>query len=580
MNWNILKKAVIGLIVSCVLVTSMPSFSIRSEAVGAGSAYIAYETAQAYLTYLYAYFGARGISSPKIAQDPDNTYVANSSPTVVENFVNSFIDKLKLANTAQTTALLYALERAKNSGVFSITAETDQFLKDYLESITVNSQLVLGSSTERFESQASGTGISLSFNYKDNNVINSPYYAWSMNTSIPYDYLPVMWPEFNEYNVLTEITIYYLPKTRISSWDSITSYLNQASVSISNTGSWSPDASFLRASFNSNNYYLYQHINTNSSRFPSTVTLPTILAILTNTVLQSIYENFILNGYYDSSLELVSDQLYDTSNTDVLSVASEVDPYTGVVTPGFTYYMKDLSLFQQLIQQFNQGILSWNSLIKSLGLSSVASDASVATKEAAMDKVAYPDSTYDWLASTTWGETLTQPVVEEARKYHADEVAKSDSIGELLAYQTGGDLPEEDKEKAYNSMLLGSLLMWLGIWRPPNLSGEDPDGGGIGPEDPDDPYGTSGYIADTVAGVSVASGLIDAAFNSAGGSNGFGIVFTLGATFVIFSVLIGAANYFGSKGDDVENNNSSSKPNKRPARSKQKSKAHKVKKAG
>lgn len=578
MNWNILKKAIIGLIVCCVLVTSMPSFSIRSEAV---EAVIATETAKAYLTYLTSYFVSRGYSAPKIAQDPDNTLVVNGGNSVITNFVNSFIDKARLANALQTTALLQALEKAKNSGVFSLSAETESFLRDFLEEQNVNGSLVLGTTTETFNPISSGESILFGITYHANNA-SSVLYEQSFFFAPQYDYLPIQYFNTSQGRIVS-ITYDFIPLNPATVDDVRNNRVTVNSVDSSNQNPFIYSSGIYNMDGSDNGYFWRYEVSLNNSNFSiNNFTLPTILTLtaVTNTIINNIRRYFQQNGVFENNLDLTSEVLYDTSNTDVLSVASEIDPSTGVVTPGFTYYMKDLSLFQQLIQQFNQGIISWNSLIKSLGLSSVASDASVATKEAAMDKVAYPDSTYDWLASTTWGETLTQPVVEEARKYHTDEVAKSDSIGELLAYQTGGDLPEEDKEKAYNSMLLGSLLMWLGIWRPPNLSGEDPDGGGIGPEDPDDPYGTSGYIADTVAGVSVTSGLIDAAFNSAGGSNGFGIVFTLGATFVIFSVLIGAANYFGSKGDDVENNNSSSKPNRRPARSRQKSKLHKVKKAG
>ena len=92
-----------------------------------------------------------------------------------------------------------------------------------------------------------------------------------------------------------------------------------------------------------------------------------------------------LTGY--SVGDFTTSQITDTTNTDVLSSSNEIASDASVTGP-MTLYLPDEATLVDLIDQYNNESITYDQLIDALGLSSVASDATEATKQDALASVA------------------------------------------------------------------------------------------------------------------------------------------------------------------------------------------------
>lgn len=546
---DFLKRILIIALCSVLLVCACPTFSTHSEAAEAA---LTTEFLRSAIGYLSGYLVSKGYSIAQRSNfDIDDALTASFGDQY--QLYKSFMDGLGVYSQAHKELLQSALERAYNSGVFSISEDLDTVLTNYFDSLTVDSSLTLGSATQTFEPLSSSEASTYSFTYIDTSVTSSPIYSITTTVNVPFDYLPILNWQYSG-STLSGLMIIYVPVDPITSYNSIISYKDQMTVSNVNSGSVMNASKGFGSIYQDSRsyYYLYTLLNFNTTYPVQSSTLPDYLSISDGVGFDSIFAYFKLNGVYDSSDFFKATQIEDTSDKDILSSASEVDPETGTVSGGFTMYMRDWSLFQQILKQFSSGILSWTQAIKALGLSQVSSDATPAQKETALDKVAYPDSTYDWFTTTTWDNGITQTVKDEVATAHETELDIADELAETL--NGGNDPSDEDKNKAGNAMLLATLLMYLGLWDPPGFDPDDPQTPGIGDGVTTDPTKPN-MLVETLTGMGVAGGFINDLWDSVGGSQGLGIIFTVGASFVVFSVIIGGSNYLGSlQSPDVSNN--------------------------
>lgn len=265
-------------------------------------------------------------------------------------------------------------------------------------------------------------------------------------------------------------------------------------------------------------------------------------------------------GSYDEVVtgSLVSSQIEDTSDSDLLTSSNTISS-EGVLEGDTTIYFPDSETLADTIDGYNQGTLTLQDLLDVLGINQVASDATVQEKEDALSVVVTPTDDYLWFTKTQWGADS----LEETRKASASTRAEEDSYADSIANTlNGGSDPEPDDDgKSRGKGLLALLLLGLGIWNTPIIAGDGtPDSGGTDDGSTDGSGDTSGYLQESIAGMAIAGNLVNDFFSAAGGSDGYGLAYTVGASFVIFSVIIGAANYFGAlfSGSDTKQNIKSS----------------------
>lgn len=542
-----IKRILTIALCSILLICTCPSFSFHSEAAEAA---LTSEFLRSAIGYLSGYLLSKGYSIGKRANfDIDDALTATFGDQY--QLYKSFFDLLSAESEEYSNLIQNAVTRAVNSGVFSVSEDVDNWFSDYVSSLTIDNSIFIGSSTQTFNGYDANTSFAYSFNTLD--ISTSVTTPWSFSVSCNYDCIPIISYVFKSDGfTIQAIRLYFLPSSKLNTTQANNAivysfdYNSHADVSIGTT--------YLSSDLG---YVPYFNLSFNNTRYGfSGFNFPAFLSGIdvSTTYLASVTAYYREYGYFDSTVDFVSSQLHDTTDIDILSSASEIDPDTGTVSGGFTMYMRDWSLFQEVLKQFSEGIISWNQAIKALGLSQVDVNATPAEKESALDKVAFPDSTYDWLSSTTWGDSITQSIKDEVSDAHDTELDIADQVS--LTVNGGNEPSEEDKQKAGNAALLGSLLMWLGLWNPPSFDPDNPGDPGISGDESNDPSSPD-FLGETLAGMAVVGSLIDDLWNVSGGSKGLGIVFTIAASFMIFSVVIGAANYIGSLGNDIESRSQS-----------------------
>lgn len=539
-----LKRILIIALCSILFLCACPIFSIHSRAAEAA---LTSEFLRSAIGYLSGYLLSKGYSIGKRANfDIDDALTATFGDQY--QLYKSFFDLLSAESEEYSTLLQNAVTRAVNSGVFSVSEDVDNWFSDYVSSLTIDNSISIGSSTQTFNGYDANTSFAYSFNTLD--ISTSVSTPWSFSISCNYDCIPIISYVFKSDGFTLEaVILYFLPSSKLNATQANNAivysfdYHSHADASIGTT--------YLSSDLG---YVPYLNLGFTNTKYGfSGFNFPAFLSGIdvSKTYLASVTAYYRQYGYFDSTVDFVSTKLHDTTDIDILSSASEIDPDTGAVSGGFTMYMRDWSLFQQILKQFSEGILSWNQAIKSLGLSQVSNDATLSEKESALDKVAYPDSTYDWFASTTWGDSLTQTVKDEIATTHETELDIAADLAETI---NGSNEPsDEDKNQAGNAMLLATLLMYLGLWDPPGFDPDNPGNPGIGDTPTTDPT-SRGMLVETLTGMAVAGGLVDDLWDSVGGSQGLGIIFTVGASFVVFSVIVGGSNYLGSlQSPDISN---------------------------
>lgn len=528
---NYFKRILIIALCSILCICTVPRFSLRSEAASTAT-YALYQTLLNLSGYLttrgYSIVHEHGSSIPTITDLQTMTYenmgnllfdismklnafgATHDEPYLGQNFVNamseaSFRGSILLSKTTRDLVDLW-LQTSNSDG--TVEVGTSNVGLDYYASPAFTNFRVDGNSISYFCSVVPVI-LGNSSTSSSGNVIFFPENIEDMN-----------------YNALNNT--YSMPANAYSSY-----YFQTLSVTYDNA------------------IYKFQ-----TSSFS---TRPTFLSFFQQTVSGFPTLNQVATMYLDGQFEsvpggsIVTSQITDTSASDLLTSTNTIAS-DGTVEGDTTIYLPDQSTLETAIDGYNQGTITYEDFLKIFGINSVASDATVQEKEEALTVVVTPSEDYLWFTKTQWGADS----LEETRKASAATRAEEDSLADSIAKTAnGGSDPEDPDNKSRGKGLLALLLLGLGIWNTPIIAGDGtPSGGGTDDSSGDGSGDTSGYLSESIAGMAIASSLIDDFFDAAGGSDGYGLIYTVGASFVIFSVIIGAANYFGAlfHGSDTKQN--------------------------
>lgn len=526
---NNMKRILTIALCSILIVCTIPQFSIRSEAASTAT-YALYQT----LLNLSAYLTTRGYS---IAHEYGSSIpsITDLQTMTYENLGQRLFDiSLKLNAFGATHDLpdlgdqfIDAMSDASFRGSILLSKQTRDLVDLWLYSSTSSGQVIVGSNQGSFSDYSYDPDFL--FNFIQEGVVNTsvsfdieilPLFVGSNRLAL----IPLDINDFS-YNALTDeyyYSIYGLENYAIYSFELDGKKFNYYSFVLQ-------DSSSLK---NFSPFYVNQSgINTIG------------VAVLR-------YYQLLLTV---PAVNIVSSQITDTSNSDLLTSTNTIAS-DGTVVGDTTIYLPDNTTLESAIDSYNNQSISLDEFLQILGINQVASDATVEEKEDALAVVVTPSEDYLWFTKTQWGADS----LEETRKASASTRAEEDSLADSIANTAnGGSDPEDPENKSRGKGLLALLLLGLGIWNTPIIAGDGTTSGGGTDDDSGDGSGdTSGYLAESIAGMAVAGSLVDDLFDSAGGSNGYGLIYTVGASFVIFSVIIGAANYFGAlfHGSDTKKN--------------------------
>lgn len=288
--------------------------------------------------------------------------------------------------------------------------------------------------------------------------------------------------------------------------------------------------SYYRATYNYNGqpYFQFESCIVNAVYFQNLFYASNIIA--------DILYNMMHDGeaYYDSTATATS----VVGTQEVVSSASTVTD-EGEIEGGFSGVVVPLETLTELINAVKSGVLSIKDALRTIGLNTVASDATAEEKQQAINNIieVVPATSITDIQVDSTGITASESKVGTlAHIEHA--------IANAIAQATGKPLPYPDEDMDY----VPPGDPHIEDWEFPSLDPSDPDPGGSEEESTED----RNRAADVAGGISVVAGLASAIFDSA---SGFNLVTTVGYSFVIFSAILGASHFFGALGgrhDDVK----------------------------
>lgn len=533
---NNFKRVLIIALCSILCVCTVPRFSLRSEAASTAT-YALYQTLLNLSGYLttrgYSIIHEHGSSIPSITDLQSMTY---------ENMGNVLFDiSMKLNAFGATHDSPYlgeefvnAMSEASFRGSILLSKSTRDLVDLWLQTSTSDGSIILSDITDSLSDYVypGSTSFSVPINGTVREIVpSSDTVIFSVLTDVETSagylvFIPSSIDGWQWSGRFYEAPGTYPPYTSATY---LTSYGGkQLNVYI-----------YSCFSINLLNYNIYRYGVTNQGSYS-----------FVDSLIEDLYSgelDEVATGSY------IATQITNTSDSDLLTSTNTISDEADVEGPT-TIYLPSQSEFESLIDDYNSQSISYEDFLKALGINSVSEDATVAEKEEALEVVVTPSEDYLWFTKTRWGAEA----IDETRKASAATRAEEDSLADSIANTAnGGSDPDDPDNKSRGKGLLALLLIGLGIWNTPIIAGDGTSSGGGTDDDSGDGSGdTSGYLAESIAGMAVAGSLVDDFFDAAGGSNGYGLIYTVGASFVIFSVIIGAANYFGAlfHGSDTKQN--------------------------
>ena len=223
-------------------------------------------------------------------------------------------------------------------------------------------------------------------------------------------------------------------------------------------------------------------------------------------------------------------------NSEVVSSTSTVSQ-TGEIEGNFVIDVPDYDKLLQVIEGIKSGVLNLKDALLSLGLTTVDPNATVQEKEKTIQDLVdtVPASSITNSSTITVPASSTAEVNEVVDQMSVIQTVKQ-AISKAIADAKGEPFESDDNEE-YDVGPLGNP--YLEDWRFPDLSYSDPDPGGTDPDTTED----QNRAADIVNGLSFVTSFISSFYNV---SKGFNMVYTVGISFVIFSIIIGASHFFGA----------------------------------
>lgn len=529
------KKKSICRIVSVVLSalvmsTCLPSLSISSQAAVTGLEFGV--DSYAFLSSLYTLL----LSGKVVMDNTSNPVNGNYVPLTDIDDLYEFFDKCNEYQDGLGDELKSACLSGALNGKLALTQEAREDFLAYLEA--TQGSVPVYQVTNSFPLNAANYTTKISFTFhtqsdptRKNVTINitssSPYFIGLTTESSPVGNYRYQFYILSQLNNYASISVEANGVTPTSYGGDNIGFTTSEGNTISSKYNWITLTNSLR---NGVPFYIYDGIEIFTQSWPgwsklfSVTQIADMIASIRNT---------------DSATFTSSAKTHAINSSDeVISSTSTVDPDTGAIASDFTVTVPEYDKLQQVINAINQGVLSLKDALASISASSVKSDASPAEKQQAIDSLVevYPASTREQSTTITIPSEATTTVNSATEEVSAIQSVKR-AISKAIADARGEPFVTDPDDEEYDVGPAGKP--YLEDWRFPDLTGSYPDPGGTGNASSED----LNRASDVADGLAFVTGFIGSFFNV---SKGFNLVYTVGISFVIFSVLIGASHFFGA----------------------------------
>lgn len=525
---NCLKFKIAPILFSVILALFLPLTSLRSEAASIASNAGIMETL----------FFLGGLEGPDLTVNGIPDY--ETSGLTQEQYTTlfgGFFDDADNYYSGLGDYLKSRVSLALSTGTLRFQRAWMQTYLEYCDSIksgkSVGDSVPLASSSVRYEPISAGTIISFAFtrtNVDNSNTKTEEVVSFTCD----YDCLPVLTYDSNN------VTLYLVTLVPVSNSSCIhilsqTSNIYLTGLDVDSDTFFSIPAfqvtpnSFWNVSLFSAPGFEYGYLS--GGQFSRTT-----LSLFT-----PIIQFLRSNGYYDVFVD-VDGSVLTPSDTSVVSNSNSIDEDTGEITGDTVVYLPDSEVLSSIYDLLRDGSITADDVASTLGLGIVSDGLSVQDKQAIIDGLS--DSVSSILTIGEAGSTTIKQATDTVSEVQTQEQTMTQEV--------------EDKiRQGYDEDSSGKVPWWP-QWSFPDFIDGSP--GGLPGIDPDpDPDDTS-RVTEIVNGTVVIGGLLEDFFNASGGASGFGLIYIIGVSFVLFSVLIGASHFLGALGgSDVRNSRTTQK---------------------